>query len=333
MLDKYLKIIIAFLLIQFPKVLFAIPYVYTPFNYPNSIATAPWDINDAGDIVGEYALERGMGKAFVYINSVFISIEIPGAIYSSARGINNLGDIVGTYIDNKGQTHGFIYKNGNLTTYDVRIAEATRTILTGINDAGYILGMYDDGSGNLYGFLDANGNLSIINFGTDSTFTSGINNNNQIVGVYRPGTITNRGYLYENGIFSTVPPIETQSQAFDINDAGYIVGDCYLSGRRLGFLYDGIDITLFNYSGSTGTYLLGINNKGVIVGAYTDNSLGFSRSLGFVATPVPEISTLLLFLSGLIIYFIFLKFLKSNFLTPTYRTSTPNAAKYSATPF
>lgn len=281
----------------------ATAYTYTPFNYPGSIVTAPWDINDSGYVVGEYAPVRGVGKAFVYDGASFEEILIPGATFSRARGLNNSGTIVGEYRASDNSLHGFIYSSGAVTTYDVAIPGATRTVLTGINNNGVLIGEYDDRSGNLIGFIDDGGVITTINYGSGSTFTSGINDLNQIVGVYRPGTSSNRGYLYESGIFNTVPPVNLQSQARDINNAGKIVGDYYNPGRR-GFLLDGTVLIDFYYpDASAATYLLGLNDMGDVVGAYSDSSLGFSRSLGFIATPVvvPEPGAMPLFVTGVVL--------------------------------
>jgi hypothetical protein len=117
----------------------------------------------------------------------------------------------------------------------------------------------------------------------------GLNNDGQAVGVYRPGTSTNRGFLYDNGSFTTVPPPGTiESQAWDINNLGHIVGD-YWPAQRLGFLYDGERVISFDYPGTDddqGTALFGINDLGVVVGSYFSSAPGFTTSLGFVASPI-----------------------------------------------
>ena len=107
-----------------------------------------------------------------------------------------------------------------------------------------------------------------------------------------------------------MPPLDdTESQAWDINNLGQIVGDYYPGGHdpkgrnRRGFLYDGSNIITFDHPESDhSTYLLGINDNGIITGGYTDLSLGYGRTIGFIATPapIPEPSTYLLFLFGLV---------------------------------
>ena len=272
----------------------AISYTYTPISYPDSIAIAPMDINDHGCIVGSYSPERGIEKAFTYDGSSYQEILIEGANFSRARGVNKDGKVVGEYRGEDGQIHGFIYEGGTTSTYDIAIRGAAGTVLTGINDNGVLVGIYNDGSGNLVGFQDDNGVITI----TGGLWHNAINNFGQIVGVYRPGSASNHGYLYENGIVSTVPSENVQSQAWDINNAGIIVGDFY-SVERLGFMLDGDVIIEFDYPGTDGgTYLTGINDLGTVVGVYQDTSLGYARSLGFVAV-VPLSSTFLLFGSGL----------------------------------
>lgn len=273
----------------------AASYTYTPILYPDSIATAPMDINDNGYIVGSYSPKRGIEKAFTYDGSTYQAIAIEGATFSRARSVNKDGKIVGEYRGEDGQIHGFIYEGGTISTYDIAIEDATSTRLTGINDNGVLVGTYVDGSGKLISFQDDQGVITT----TGELVHNAINNLGQIVGVYCPDSTSNRGYLYENGVIITVPDENMPSQAWDINNAGIIVGD-FTSSGTLGFMLVDGEVIVFDYPGAdSGTYLTGINDLGTVVGIYQDTSLGYYRSLGFVAV-VPLSSTLLLFSTGLL---------------------------------
>jgi probable HAF family extracellular repeat protein len=289
----FLVAMIVFLVV--PSTVQATNYTYSPISYPDSTATVPMDINDNGCIVGSYSPERGIERAFMYVGSTYQAIEIEGASFSRARSVDKKGKVVGEYRGEDGQIHGFIYEDGTISTYDIEISGATRTMLTGINDNGVLVGTYDDGSGNLIGFQDDHGIITL----TGGLWHNAVNNFGQIVGVYRPGSSSNRGYLYKDGNISTVPVENLQSQAWDINNTGIIVGDFYSDGS-LGFMLDGDEIIEFDYPGvDSGTYLTGINDLGTVVGVYQDTSLGYARSQGFVAV-VPLPPTFLLFGSGLL---------------------------------
>jgi uncharacterized membrane protein len=249
----------------------AADYTYTRFDFPGAFSTSPFDINNAGHIVGQFAVFVGeQGRGFYYNGSEFIEIQIPGAISITANAINNHDEVVGTYRDSASQLHGFIYRNGQVTTYDAPVADATQTSLTGINDAGELTGYYVVADGNTVGFIDALG--FVMTIPGSFVLPLRINNQGQIVGVYRPGTDTNRGFLYDSGTFTTVPPPGTiESVAWGINERGDVVGDYWPNGTRLGYLYDGKRVISFDYPGGEdthGTALFGINDPGVMVGGY-----------------------------------------------------------------
>lgn len=96
-----------------------------------------------------------------------------------------------------------------------------------------------------------------------------------------------------------VPGSSFGTVASGINDAGQIVGQYFDVGSRgHGFLLSGGVYTPIDVPGAIAATARGINDAGQIVGDYID--AGFSRSGGFLATPIPEPSTLTLFSIGLL---------------------------------
>jgi probable HAF family extracellular repeat protein len=93
-----------------------------PFDFPFSISTAVWDMNESGDVVGVYADAAKKGHGFLLVQGgllstfgigtgapyEFVSIDYPGAASTAALGINSKGDIVGSYVDAAGKTHGYL---------------------------------------------------------------------------------------------------------------------------------------------------------------------------------------------------------------------------------
>jgi hypothetical protein len=81
---------------------------FQSFDVPNSTFTQGWDINPAGNIVGDFKDNAGMFHGFMRTASGYTSIDFPAAVASHAFGTNPGGAIVGIYTDANGITHGFL---------------------------------------------------------------------------------------------------------------------------------------------------------------------------------------------------------------------------------
>jgi probable HAF family extracellular repeat protein len=81
---------------------------FSAFDFPSATLTWAWDINEKGEIVGEYADASGGGHGFLRNEEGFFSIDYPGAVSTSRGAINSGGSIVGQYIDANNHVHGFL---------------------------------------------------------------------------------------------------------------------------------------------------------------------------------------------------------------------------------
>ena len=86
---------------------------FASLDVPNSNFTRGWDINPAGNIVGEFRDTTGKFHGFLRTANGFSGIDFPGAIATSAFGINSRGDVVGSYTDAGGKTHGYLLSMAN----------------------------------------------------------------------------------------------------------------------------------------------------------------------------------------------------------------------------
>jgi len=254
----------------------SIDYPVLSFPYPAPFATG---INNGGQIVGFLAFGGGAAfgtEGFVDTGGNFTVLNVPNSYTgylglgggTVANGINNSGEIVGSYYDSTGtRISGFLDNGGVFTT--ITVAANTNTFATGINDNGQIVG-YAAGSG----FLDTGGLFSSIKApGASFTAATGINDNGQIVGYYRTSSGGEYGFLDTGGVFTSISvPGASATKVEGINDNGQVVGYYYTAANpsvAIGFLLSGSNFTSFVAPGGgvTGTYAMGINNNGVIVGS------------------------------------------------------------------
>ncbi len=192
-------------------------------------------INNSLTIGGTYNGTTPLGFTLVLPNS-FTPQNFPGSVSSMVTAINNNGSTAGIYVDAGGTTHGYTDIGGTFTTVDRGGTVFNQAL--GINDSNVTVG-YDSA--------------------TDPAGMTG-----------------QTAYSQSGGVFTDINallPLNSNSQAVGINNAGNIVG-FYMptATTSVGFLDVANAITTLDPFSSTFTQALGINNSGEIVGFYTDAS-------------------------------------------------------------
>jgi probable HAF family extracellular repeat protein len=238
------------------------------------IATVPQAINKHGEIAGSatVVIERipiqdPPFEILITKTSGFYRnkrgrctlLDFPSARLTEAVGINDDGQVVGDYQDTAGNFHGFFWDAGLFLT--IAFPDATTTGPTAINNVGQIVGYYFDSdvsetfpNGHTHGFIYRNGRFSVFDFSnglaTFPTFPADINDSGHIVGIYSDADFISHSFLFRNDQFT------------DLNV--------------------GLPNTFT-------TEVSGINNKGQIVGRYTQNNpadpVNPFPSHGFVGLP------------------------------------------------
>jgi uncharacterized membrane protein len=232
--------------------------VFTTIDHPDAVdETAVLGINRRGQMVGGYVDAEGTVRSFLLDDGVFTPIEHPDAGAATiAFGLNDRSQVVGTYIDADGRGHGFLHDMGRgvrdegvFTTIDHPDAGSepgTGTAAFGINNRGRIVGDYIDAGGTAHGFVRDKGRgarrvegvfTTIDVPGAPDTLVLAINNRDQIVGASIDGENTKRGFLLEEDEFTGIDHPDATSEV------------------RGG-----------------GTALYGLNDRGQIVGQYSDSS-------------------------------------------------------------
>jgi probable HAF family extracellular repeat protein len=101
-----------------------------------------WDINAAGQVVGEGFNNDGAYHAFIYRDGETEDLGVlDGFENSMALGINAKGEIVGRLKASSGLIHGFVYAAGKMADLNDLILQESGWVITearAINDAGYI---------------------------------------------------------------------------------------------------------------------------------------------------------------------------------------------------
>jgi probable HAF family extracellular repeat protein len=298
---------------------------YTTLTDPlGTNGTVPFDINDSGQIVGNYVDSNGVLHGFLYSNGAYTSITDPSARTTAgdqgfgtyAHSINDSGQIVGYYVDaTTNSVRGFLYSggpNGTYTTLEDPLADGGNTVSFGINDLGQIVGYYYGGGG-WQAFLYSGGtNGTYTTLPNDPSAPGGvaplaINDLGQIVGYYNDSNGNSQAFLYSNGIYTTLVPPGASGTDVDgdgivasgINNAGQVVGWYHdNSGIEHGFLYsggtNGTYTTLDDSSTTPGTTLVGPHLiDGTAAGGINDLGQivgyyhGISGISGFLANPIP----------------------------------------------
>ena len=256
--------------------------VLTTFEYPNSRATYPQKINDAGDITGYFYDELGAQRGFVRFADGRFSRPITepndNLDFTFASGVNNLRTLCGVYETQPDfVVHSFFLSGRTFTEFDV--AGALNTWMSGINDAGNFCGYIDDAStGGSSGFVNIGGSTTFFSAaGAPITFVFGMNNLNQCVGCATFEGSTRAFIRDADGtlIFPIDVPGARGTVLNDINDRRWTVGKYWLSGSRFfhAVLFQTrTKFVTFDYPGAPETIFTGINGHGFICGYYSDGS-------------------------------------------------------------
>lgn len=279
--------------VLFTSALFAAEYTYARIDVPNSSLTIIRAINARGDIIGSYIGADGVGHDFLRRNGVYSNIDYPHGV-GAARAMNARGDIVGVLDDADGG-HGFLFHDATLTKIDFPGAIETRAF--GINNSGDITGQYTTPSGLVFGFILRDGTFHRVRIpATDLTSAHGAEDNGRVVvgDVVVSADSSSQGFVrHKVGDVQLLDPPGTIfpcSHARVINERGDVAGafgiannpdECH--GPNHGFVfhepgqYDVIDPP-----GSVDTFVFGVNDDGIVVGATTDWK---GHVHGFKATP------------------------------------------------
>lgn len=204
-------------------------------DVPGSFGTILTGINDSEEIVGFYeAFGTPSPRAFIYSHGTFTGIDCPGALDTVATGINNAGDVVGHCSFEVAPftlgVLGFIRRQNNLIMINTcqALPFQPRTFVTGINNNGQIVGYCTGGDDTPTGFILTGGIPVFV-----GVTPAGINTAGEIL---ESGGITGTVLLSGTSCSASAQncatiacPDASFTSAFGIDDAGQVVGTCFIS--------------------------------------------------------------------------------------------------------
>jgi probable HAF family extracellular repeat protein len=230
--------------------------------------TAPFGINNLGEVAGYYAVSGSNPyHGYTYSSGSYTSVNAddPNGFNTFAEDVNDAGEVVGYYQSGSALV-GFAGNN------QLRAPNAVETVPTGINNTGEVVGSYLDSSGQHHGFLYNGGFTTLDAPNASATYAEKISDNGEVVGTYYSGGQA-FGFLYSGGAFTTLGFLPA-----GINDSEEMVG---YDGRGYILYSDGVVTSI---SIPRGLQITDINNAGTIVGWYI-SSPGGDRN-GFLGVPL-----------------------------------------------
>jgi len=255
----------------------------TSFIVPGAVATFAKDINVEGVIVGRYETVDGALHGFLRrTTGEIVTIDVPGAVFTNASSINDQGDIVGQYSakETPDVRHAFLLRNGRFTTIDAPGSLFTNA--EGINNQGIITGRYFPKDEDVpHGYWVRGGRFNSLEFpGATETHAWKSNDRGDIVGGFI--SAEGRSHVFvKHGDALDMLPLPTNKVISmsngDINSRGDVLG-IYCGDESCadqhGFLLSdgGRRFRTIDVPGATSTFTIGMNERGVIVGGYVDET-------------------------------------------------------------
>jgi probable HAF family extracellular repeat protein len=223
------------------------PAADTPPPFTDGGRTDAWDLGADESASARRSSPPAEGAGgFLYRRDGFAPLAaVPGAQWQIHHAINDRGDTAGLFLDADvvagpdgfppDAFHGFVKdRRGQVTTFDV--PGGANTFPQGINDRGQIAGIFLSDGGIQTGFLrDRNGRTTTIDLSAIGTKARDVNDRGQVVGIY--------------------------GEPAD-NEVGYVVRSYWRDP-------DGT-ITTIAVPGAGETSVYGIDDRGRVVGTYTD---------------------------------------------------------------
>jgi len=224
---------------------FAQDVAITDIGAPNGVSYTV-DVNDAGQVLGNFqnysGITPGLTSAFIWQDGAITGIGVvEGGTYTVATDISNSGQVVGygdTWYTAAGKTAGFSWLSG---------------VMSNVGTLSY--SVYDT-----------------------NTKAHAVSETGQVVGESVNGSGQTQAFSWLNSHISGLPLFGSFGMAYDVNDAGQVVG---WSGNRA-VMWEGTTMTILNTQGGVTSVANSINNAGQVLGHSYNNATGYNTRHAFI---------------------------------------------------
>jgi hypothetical protein len=257
---------------------------YVAINFPGAFATDVTGINNFGEIVGFYTLQKNCAPVacpihgFKLVNKQFTAINIPNARSTTVLGVNDGGDVVGFFEATLNVFHGFLLHH----TGQLQIIDPPSPLFGaphGVNNSLVVVGG---------DFKWQAGKFTKIDF-----TTPGLGEDQTLNGISNPGIIVGslfhqddwNGILKSGGDFDLFPRINgVDTHINGVNGRGDVVGQANVGNSGyVAFHVEAGETTtdgserplnpiIVRFPGSFQTLPNSINYQQAIVGTYVDTN-------------------------------------------------------------
>lgn len=271
-------------------------------DFLNGMKARPTAINDRGDLAGTIDESVYWGRPFLYADGRIHEIPLGGATYGHALALNNQRQVTGLRGQGLSGGRAFIYDTAGTRTIDMP-SDVFQARGMDINESGTVAGWSvweptpPDTLRHFEGFVHDDSGTQFFGDRENNILVNAINDAGIAVGLYGA-----RPVIFKDGV-ATVLPVRGESAAYDINNAGVVVGGSnptvFSELRPPAFIYrDGkvriledmlspADASRWDLASATS-----INEKGEIVGLGYQYPVGRPLSVhAFLLSPVPEPGT------------------------------------------
>jgi probable HAF family extracellular repeat protein len=206
-------------------------YTFTELDTAGGTYSQAFGISENGTIAGWVA---GTG-AVIWDESGIVALGHPGGVFAvEARAVNDAGQVACVGEGNPQTYQSYFWENGTWTPIGA-LPGLPDSIVEDIDSAGRIVGrslIVGPGAPDR-AFIWEVGVFTELGTLGDSSKAYGINEVGQVVGTSLAelpgGELGLRGFLWDNGRMTALDPLagDVATQAFDVNDAGEIVGSSW----------------------------------------------------------------------------------------------------------